>query len=68
MALVGAVEAVSGPAKWIGSIEDEIWVCVTHRRFLPCRPCRRIDIGSHWSCNPQEVERVRQYRQGALDG
>lgn len=40
----------------IGS--DEVTVCLTHRRFVPCR---RMD-GCQWSSEPGDVADVREWQ------
>jgi hypothetical protein len=45
--------------------ESRVWVCMKHRRHLPCRPCmyREPDGGGHWdSCADDDVEAVRAYQ------
>lgn len=43
--------------------EDPV-VCVTHRRFIPCR--REKDGTCFYSSSPEEAEKVRRYQSGEL--
>lgn len=41
---------------------DEVSVCTRHNRFLPCRPCGRIEDGGRWdSTHPDDIEIVREH-------
>lgn len=44
--------------------ECEVWVCTKHKRFLPCRTCNAAggNLDSWHSCDPKDVEIVRQYQ------
>lgn len=45
-------------------------VCVTHKRFIPCRTCMYAEIAKvPYSSNPLDVAIVRIHQQGArIDG
>jgi hypothetical protein len=47
-------------ADWLWS--DKPMVCVTHKRFVPCR----VEDGCKMSTDPVDVEMVRIYQQGSL--
>lgn len=47
---------------------DDMEVCVTHLRFLPCRRCDQgPDPAGRWSSHPDAVEAVRVYQNGEAD-
>jgi hypothetical protein len=49
--------------------DEDNSVCLHHKRFVPCRPCLRLeaigeDFISEWTDNPEAVEIVSQYQRG----
>ena len=45
------------------SYDDPPVVCVTHRRFVPCR----VDDGCMKSSEPNDIDAVRRYQSGEID-
>jgi hypothetical protein len=44
-------------------------VCLHHKRFVPCRPCLRLqasgeDFISEWTEDPEAVRIVSEYQRG----
>lgn len=42
---------------------DDVWVCIAHGRFIPCRK----DGEHRWSKNPYWVKAVRDYQNSPID-
>lgn len=44
--------------------DDFVWVCVTHKRYIPCRSRDERHV---YSSAPENVEAVRRYQLGLDD-
>ena len=41
---------------------EDVMVCVTHKRFLPCRRCDNFE--GEYSSDQEDIEMVRRYQNG----
>ncbi len=45
--------------EWPDDEVSQVWVCLTHKRFIPCRRTSGI---CELSCDTADVEKVRQWQ------
>lgn len=50
---------------WEDEYDQPQVVCVTHKRFIPCRSCMYSEVATvPYSANPLDVRIVRDHQQG----